>query len=105
MFFPLLFSIGMALLDTLDGILMLWAYSWADFDPIKRICFNLYLTVSTVVIALAVGFVEVLGCIQQELDLHGGFLGFWDVVHSINDHFQFVGFLIIVFFLLSSVIT
>ena len=26
---PFLFAAGMSLLDTLDGILMLWAYGWA----------------------------------------------------------------------------
>ena len=33
MLLPSLFTAGMALVDTLDGILMLWAYGWAFVDP------------------------------------------------------------------------
>ena len=41
---PCLFASGMSLIDTLDGILMLYAYSWASVDRKRRIFFNLYLT-------------------------------------------------------------
>ena len=33
---PILFSAGMSLLDTLDGILMTSAYNWAFFNPIRK---------------------------------------------------------------------
>lgn len=100
MLLPMVFSVGMALLDTADGILMLWAYGWAEFDPMKKLCFNLYLTAASAFIAIGVGVIEVLGCLQQELQLSGGI---WYYVGVINANFQDVGIGIIVFFVASSV--
>ena len=38
---------------------------------------------------------QVLGCLQQELDLKGPF---WNVMAVINNHFEYVGYSIIGFF-------
>lgn len=35
--FPLLFTVGMSLLDTTDGILMLGAYGWAYIKPVRKL--------------------------------------------------------------------
>ena len=40
MFFPLLFTSGMALIDTIDGILMLGTYTWAYINPIRKLYYN-----------------------------------------------------------------
>lgn len=102
MLLPLLFSIGMALIDTLDGILMLWAYGWAEIDPRTKLCFNLYLTLASAFIAIGVGVIEVLGCVELELHPRGAF---WNYIGIINDHFQWVGVGIIAFFIVSSLVT
>ena len=39
---PSLFTAGMAMIDTLDGILMLWAYGWAFVDPGKKLGYNIF---------------------------------------------------------------
>ena len=52
-----LFAVGMSLIDTLDGLMMLWAYSWAQLDPARQI-FNLFLTCVSAFIALVVAAVE-----------------------------------------------
>jgi nickel/cobalt transporter (NiCoT) family protein len=38
---PTLFACGMTLVDTADGMLMLWAYSFALGDGARRLLFNL----------------------------------------------------------------
>lgn len=79
---PLLFAGGMSLIDTLDGLLMSWAYGYATTTS-GRVDYNSFLTVASSMIAIAVGGVELLGCIQSQLKLGGPF---WSVVESINDN-------------------
>ena len=98
MLLPCLFAAGMSLIDTLDGMMMLWAYSWAASDPLKKLYFNLFLTAVSAAIALVVAIIEVLGLIQSRLDLHSDF---WDSVLYISDHFEYVGYSILAFFALS----
>lgn len=63
---PLLFATGMSLVDTLDGLLMSWAYGFAakggsgsGISAGRRRLFNLYLTATSSLIALVVGALEV----------------------------------------------
>ena len=56
---PLLFAAGMALVDSLNGLLMVWAYEWAaENGPMHRLYFSYFLTVASAVLALAIGAVE-----------------------------------------------
>ena len=89
---PLLFTAGMSLLDTLDGILMMYAYGWATVHPTRKLFYNLFLTGTSAVIALAVGLIEVLSLIEDEFNVPGRFFA---AIASINDHFELVGFGII----------
>jgi hypothetical protein len=86
---PGLFAAGMSLIDTLDGIMMMYAYGWALVDPAQKIFFNLYLTLVSAAIAIIVSVVEVLGCVQSEVTKPklGG--PFWDTVGAINDNFEY----------------
>jgi nickel/cobalt transporter (NiCoT) family protein len=52
---PILFSAGMVLLDTADGLLMSFAYGWASGDPARRLRTNGILTGLSVAVALAAG--------------------------------------------------
>ncbi|MDR7255259.1 high-affinity nickel-transport protein [Nocardioides sp. BE266] len=52
---PVLFGAGMILFDSLDGILMSRAYSWAFLKPIRKIYYNLTVTLLSVTVALAIG--------------------------------------------------
>ena len=90
--FPALFSAGMSLIDTTDGILMLGAYGWAFVKPIRKLYYNLTITVVSAVVALVIGGVETLGLIGGELDLQGWF---WRDVNRINDGFGTLGYVII----------
>jgi high-affinity nickel-transport protein len=98
MVFPALFAAGMSLIDTTDGVLMLGAYGWAFARPIRRLYYNLTITAVSVLVALIVGGIEVLGLIGGRLELEGPFWGF---VGALNDNFGTLGYLIIAIFALS----
>jgi high-affinity nickel-transport protein len=72
MILPLAFTAGMALVDTLDGILMLGAYGWAFVRPVRKLYYNMSITMISVVIALFIGCVEGLQVISQQTGASGG---------------------------------
>ena len=92
MLFPALFAAGMALIDSADSILMLGAYGWAFAKPLRKLYYNLTVTSVSVLVALIVGSVEVLGLIQDKLNLSGPV---WDPIASLNNNFGVLGYLII----------
>jgi high-affinity nickel-transport protein len=96
--FPVLFAAGMSLVDTTDGILMLGAYDWAFVRPIRKLYYNLTITLVSVVVALLIGGIETLGLLTDELDLKGSF---WDAIGRLNDNFNALGFVIIGVFIAS----
>lgn len=98
MILPLLFMGGMCLVDTLNGVLMAWAYGRALEDTMQRLYYNLFLTTTSGLIAVAVGVVEVLGAIALGAGLGGWF---WDAVGSINDNFEILGYVVIGIFVTS----
>ncbi|QHD07440.1 HoxN/HupN/NixA family nickel/cobalt transporter [Pseudomonas sp. R76] len=98
MVFPLLFSAGMSLVDTLDGHLMLGAYGWAYMKPIRKIYYNMSITLVSVVVAVIIGSIEALGLIADQLELKGHFWGF---IGSLNDSFGMLGYIIIGIFIAS----
>ena len=93
--FPTLFTAGMSLVDTADGILMLGAYGWAFMKPLRKLYYNLTITLVSVLTAAAIGGVEALGLIGERLNLDGPF---WHGVASLNAHFAALGGVIIAFF-------
>jgi high-affinity nickel-transport protein len=96
--FPVLFTAGMTLVDTTDGILMVGAYGWAFIKPIRKLYYNLTITFVSVIVALIVGGIEAVGLVKVQLNLSGGV---WDFVGSLNDNFGTLGFVIIGVFVLS----
>jgi high-affinity nickel-transport protein len=96
--FPVLFTAGMTLVDTTDGILMVGAYGWAFMKPIRKLYYNLTITFVSVIVALMVGGIEATGLLKDQLNLTGGF---WDLIGSLNDNFGALGFVIIGVFVLS----
>jgi high-affinity nickel-transport protein len=59
--FPALFTAGMSLIDTTDGILMLGAYGWAFLNPARKLYYNLTVTSASILVAVLVGGVELYG--------------------------------------------
>ena len=98
MVFPVLFSAGMSLIDTLDGHLMLGAYGWAYQKPLRKIYYNMTITLVSIVVALVIGSIEALGLLADKLGLQGAF---WDAIGKLNDNFGLLGYLIIGIFVIS----
>jgi high-affinity nickel-transport protein len=65
--FPLLFAAGMVLFDSLDGILMNSAYSWAVSNPGRRLHYNLVITWLSVVVAVVVATFEAVTVLRDHL--------------------------------------
>jgi high-affinity nickel-transport protein len=98
MLLPLLFTAGMSLADTTDGVMMLGAYGWAFVKPIRKLYYNLNITLISVVVALVVGTFETLNIVAGQLRLSGPF---WDTIGNLNSNFTLVGATIIGIFFLS----
>ena len=70
---PVLFTAGMSLMDTIDGVFMNFAYSWAFFNPVRKVYYNLAITGLSVSICFFIGTIEVLGILPMEIGgLHSG---------------------------------
>jgi high-affinity nickel-transport protein len=100
MVFPALFTAGMSLVDTTDGVLMLGAYGWAFMKPIRKLYYNMTITAVSVVVAALIGGLETLNLIGDQLGLTDGG-GFWGAIGDINDNFGVLGYVIIGIFALS----
>ncbi len=96
--FPALFTAGMSLADTLDSTLMLGAYDWAFAKPLRKLYYNLTITFISVLVALLVGGVEVLGLIADKLSLQGPL---WQAIGSLNENFGLLGAVIVGIFVVS----
>jgi HoxN/HupN/NixA family high-affinity nickel-transporter len=71
MVLPLLFTAGMSLVDTFDGILMMSIYDWVFADAARKLRFNLLLTGLPTGLALLVAGCEWLKLIVAQLRLEG----------------------------------
>jgi high-affinity nickel-transport protein len=100
--FPALFAAGMSLIDTTDSILMLGAYGWAFVKPIRKLYYNVTITLVSVVVAFAIGGIEALGLMAEQFGLTGPF---WNFVGRLNDNFGTLGYFIIGLFAISWIIS
>ncbi len=100
--FPAIFAAGMSLMDTTDGVLMVSAYGWAFLKPVRKIYYNLTMTVASVAVALVVGGVETLGLLAHELNLRGQFFA---RIGALDDHFGYLGVGIVGIFVLSWIVS
>jgi high-affinity nickel-transport protein len=92
MIFPALFAAGMSLIDTTDGVMMLGAYDWAFVKPMRKLYYNMTITLVSIAVAILIGGVEALGLIGDKLGFEGGF---WDLIGGLNENFNMLGFAII----------
>ncbi|HEX8939067.1 MAG TPA: HoxN/HupN/NixA family nickel/cobalt transporter [Candidatus Limnocylindrales bacterium] len=97
---PAVFAAGMSLVDATDGVLMLGAYGWAYVKPIRKLYYNLNITLVSVIIAFVIGGLEAANVIGSELGLTGGI---WGAAESLD--FGLVGVAIVGVFLVSWVVS
>ncbi len=100
--FPALFAAGMSLVDTTDNILMLGAYGWAFVKPVRKLYYNMTITLVSVIVALVVGGIEALGLLAGQFEFGGLF---WNFVRKLNENFGTLGYFIIGFFVLSWILS
>ena len=100
--FPALFTAGMTLIDTTDSILMLGAYGWAFVKPLRKLYYNMTITLVSIIVAVIVGGIETLGLIGGKFGLTGAL---WNAVGSLNDNFGMLGYLIICIFVVSWIVS
>lgn len=88
--FPILFTVGMCLLDTIDGALMMALYTSTALakDQIAILYYSIVLTVITVAVAIAIGLIQMLSLIEHAAQPSGKF---WDGVAVAGDHFDIIG--------------
>ena len=97
---PALFTAGMSLMDTTDGIFMNLAYRWAFFNPVRKVYYNLAITGLSVAICFFIGGIERLGLMPQEFphalsQNHG----FWGFIYNFN--IKTAGFVIVGMFVVT----
>src|SRR5438093_11550849 len=85
----------MVFVDTTDGVIMRSAYCWALINPIRKVYYNLTVTIVSVVVAFGDGRIEILTLVGAQLQLTGPF---WDSLAGLN--FETIGLSIIVLFVL-----
>ena len=93
---PILFAAGMCLMDTLDGFFMASAYKWTLTSPLKKIYYNMIITILSVTVAFIVAWIEVIQVIGMEANSQSGFL-FW--IQNIN--FADIGYCLVGMFALA----
>jgi nickel/cobalt transporter (NiCoT) family protein len=81
---PILFTAGMCLMDTTDGVFMNLAYGWAFFNPVRKVYYNLAITGLSVAICLFIGVIETLSLLPQEIHSLSQTRGFWGFMYNFD---------------------
>lgn len=91
---PLIFAAGMSLFDTMDSAVMVKAYSWANINPIRKVYYNLTVTGISVMVAMVIGGIELIGLLNEKLGLHDPVTGWVASIQMANVGYIVVGTLI-----------
>jgi nickel/cobalt transporter (NiCoT) family protein len=96
---PILFTAGMSLMDTSDGLFMNLAYGWAFFNPVRKVYYNLAITGLSVAICFLIGGIETLSLIPYEVSGISQHHGFWGFMYNFN--INTAGFVIVGLFIIT----
>lgn len=96
--FPALFTVGMLTVDATDGVLMLRVYGWAFVEPLRKLYYNLALTLTSTLVALAIAGVNAASLLQEHFALSGGL---WALAGQIHENYGAMGYIIAGLFILS----
>jgi high-affinity nickel-transport protein len=96
---PILFTAGMTLMDTTDGMFMNMAYGWAFFNPVRKVFYNLAITGLSVAICFFIGAIETLSLIPLEVHGFSQTSGFWGFMYNFN--INTAGFVIVGMFVVT----
>ncbi len=96
---PILFTAGMSLMDTTDGMFMNMAYGWAFFNPVRKVYYNMMITGLSVAICFLIGGIETLGLLPQDFHNFSQSNGFWGFMYNFN--INTAGFVIVGLFIVT----
>jgi high-affinity nickel-transport protein len=98
---PLIFAAGMSLMDTADGAFMSQAYGWAFSNPVRKVYYNITVTVTglSVAVALIIGTIELLQVMAARFSLEGGFWAFLDSLDFGSIGYVVVGLFVVTWLL------
>ena len=88
---PVLFAAGMSLFDTADGVLMTRAYGWAFLQPVRKVFYNLTVTLLSVLVALVIGVLILAGLVVDRLGIDSGPLAWAASLELAHVGFAIVG--------------
>lgn len=69
---PVLFTAGMTLFDAINGWFMSYAYGWSYATPAGKVFYNLVVTGLSVVVALLIGGIQLIGLLAERLHITHG---------------------------------
>jgi high-affinity nickel-transport protein len=92
---PILFAAGMSLLDSIDGVFMVFAYGWAFSQPVRKIYYNIVITGLSVAVALVIGVIEIVSIFVEKLDIRSGPLAVIGTLDLNNVGFVIVGVFVV----------
>jgi high-affinity nickel-transport protein len=81
-------------MDSLDGFFMSSAYRWAFSSPLRKVYFNLTITVLSILAAGVIGIIEVFQVLSQEV---GWTANFWVWLQNLD--FNIMGFMLVGMFI------
>jgi len=97
---PILFTAGMSLMDTTDGMFMNLAYGWAFFNPVRKVFYNLAITGLSIAICFFIGGIETLSLIPQDFPhSFSQTSGFWGFMYNFD--INKAGFVIVGMFIVT----
>jgi len=98
MLFPVLFAIGMMTVDSADGLLMLKIYGWAFVKPMRKLYYNMILTLTSTVLAFVIAGINISSLLREHFQFQGKF---WQLVEQLQAHYSLIGLIVIGVFLMS----
>ena len=96
---PVLFAAGMSLFDTADGAFMSRAYGWAFLKPVRKVFYNLTVTVLSVIVALVIGVIVLIGLLTERLGIESGPLAWLGSLNLESVGFMIVGLFVLTWFI------
>jgi high-affinity nickel-transport protein len=102
--FPILFTAGMCLLDTVDGALMSALYQTSTFaqDVVAILYYSIILTSITIIVAIVIGTIQLLTLIYNVAEPHGRF---WDGVEAAGNRYDIIGGAIVGLFVVGGTVS
>jgi High-affinity nickel permease len=104
MIFPMLFTVGTALMDTTEGFLMSTAYEWALSSPGRKAWFNVTMSVASTAIAWLVAAFMGLDAARSAFDLQGGIWA-WVAALTVGPAWESLGTVVVGVFAVTWVIS